>query len=265
MNKRKQSSYGKSRRYSKKVKKGTERWEQGAIWTQTRMIPELKYFDFTSASLNILLAGSSGGTVISGMFVPVLGSDFINRIGRKVQIQSIRVKGYYWPYNITTVVELPCQLSQLLILDRNADGISAPNLGDIIAGTNGSISPTGTSFRQPNTRKRYKILRQLDTYTPQCAFITQTGVGFGTALNTGTGTLNTTFALCNDSMRFDYYIDAHKAKIGATIFNASSTGAYSDIEANALLMFLYAGVPTSQTYNASWNVSMTSRVAYTDC
>jgi len=242
-----------------------ERWDQGAIWNQTKLAPELKYFDITNGAQDILQAGSTGGTKDIFTFTPVLGTDFFNRIGRSCQIQSIRIHGYYWPTNITTIVEAPTLLCQALVLDHNPNGVAAPNMGDIWAGTNGSTSGTGTSFRAPNTRKRYKVLYYDQRLGPQCAFITQAGVGSGTALNTGTGVLNTTVAIdSTQKLTFDHYVDAKKSKIGATIFNNASAGTYSDIEENALMLWFWAGAGTGVTYNGSWTAVYTSRVSYTD-
>jgi len=243
-----------------------EKWEQGAIFNSRKFLPELKYFDVTSGGLVINQAAATGGSANSLIFVPIVGADFNARTGRAVQIQSFRMHGFYWATNITTIVELPALLCQALILDRNPNGIAFPQFGDIfLNATTGTTSGTGLTFRNPNTRKRYKTLHYEQALAPQCAFITQAGVGSGTALNTGTGVLNTTVALdSTQKLTFDYYIDARKAKIGPTIFGANNSGVYSDVEENALLLYFWAGCEVSQTYNSSWTAVYNTRVCYTD-
>jgi len=258
----------KPRKGGAKKKMTAERWQQGAIYTNRKLLPELKYFDALSGGLQINQAGATGGSVNSLMFIPVLGTDFFQRTGRACQVQSIRIHGYYFPFSITTVVELPSLICQSLILDRNPNGVAFPNFGDIWKSANSSTVPgNGLMFRSADTRKRYKTLHFEQTLTPQCAFITQAGVGTGTALNSGTGVLNTTVAIdSTQKLTFDYYIDGRKSKIGPTIFNQTDGGTYSDVEENALMLWFWAGAATGpgQTFNDSWYAVYHTRVAYTD-
>lgn len=228
--------------------------------------PELKMFEVSVALAGILDPSLAKACDLTTQFVPVLGTDIYQRIGRRVQIQGIRVHGCWFGENITTVVE-PQQMGfQALVLDRGPDGTTAPAMGDIWRNPNSAaIGTNGFTYRNPNTRKRYKILKMEEKLLPQLAFITQAGVGAGTALNTGTGVLNTTVVLdCTQKLTFDYYISAKKAKIGPTIFNQNNAGIYSDVEENGLMWWFWVGNCGAATTNQSWGVTMCTRVTYTD-
>lgn len=215
-------------------------------------LPELKAYDLTQVLAGILPAGNTGGNVQSNIFVPTLGTDFTNRIGRKCQITSWQIRGHFVWTDSATHVEDQVLLCWAMVLDRQPNGAAAPTMNDIWSGTNGTTQATGTSMVNLNNRKRFKILHFEQKCTPYVVSASQ-------AL--------TTVNQLDQSVSYsiEAYIDFRKLKIGPTIFDAANAGAYSDMTENALSLWFWVGTPAGTVSNGLIDCNYTSRVRFYDC
>lgn len=113
-------------------------------WTNTK--GELKYKDIDSA---IYQCDSTGFVVNLNQMAQ--GDDVINRIGRQINNQSIRIHGYISPNDTTT---LPNYVRILLVWDAQPNSAGAvPAITDILSGAS-SVSNTNL-----DNRERFTILR----------------------------------------------------------------------------------------------------------
>lgn len=105
--------------------------------------PEHKFIDTTAATYLATTTGSV--TLINGI---ATGTDYNNRLGRKVEFTSVHVKGYVYPED-TTVVESFARL--MVVWDSDVDGV-APTITDILA------QSSSISFNNLNNRNRFRVL-----------------------------------------------------------------------------------------------------------
>lgn len=136
--------------------------------------PEIKAVDIPVTSWNINT---------TAQIVPInliqAGSTFCNRIGRKVEMASVRVSGMIRPAGNTTTVQDYARV--LIVYDRQTNG-ALPAISDILQTTNQSTTNTTTSFSgiNINNRDRFTILRdnryELPTVTDTAGVLTNKGL-----------------------------------------------------------------------------------------
>ena len=120
---------------------------------QRQARPELKYSDS-----NISGAINTTG-LVTLLHVPVLGTDFTNRIGRKTLIKSVFLRGLL-SRDLTTASALACQCRMILVLDKQPNG-AAPAITDILVAAN------SYSQLNPNNRDRFRVIRDyVETLQP---------------------------------------------------------------------------------------------------
>lgn len=112
--------------------------------------PEPKFVDYAFSGGSIV-GGTPGVTLISGVGT---GTDYTDRIGRKVQWKSLRIR--FSVYQSTTATLATVRV--LVVCDRNNQG-AVPNASEIVANT--ASSETATNFAN---RERFRVL--LDEYLP---------------------------------------------------------------------------------------------------
>jgi len=170
---------------------------------------EKKFYDNSSARYN----AKASDPVIKLLFVPVLGSDYNNRIGRKTVMKSLYIRGHLRlkaAANLDHATPCPAQQARLIIFcDMQPNG-ATPNLTDLLTGAD------ATYQLNPNNRDRFKIIKDklysFDTYE----------------VNTLNGWAQ--------SGRTGYDIKIYKKLNMETIFNATNAGTIGDINTGALYM-----------------------------
>jgi len=170
---------------------------------------EKKFYDNSSARYN----AKASDPVIKLLFVPVLGSDYNNRIGRKTVMKSLYIRGHLRlkaAANLDHATPCPAQQARLIIFcDMQPNG-ATPNLTDLLTGAD------ATYQLNPNNRDRFKIIKDklysFDTYE--------------------VSTLNG----WAQSGRTGYDIKIYKKLNMETIFNATNAGTIGDINTGALYM-----------------------------
>lgn len=240
--KRRRLSQGGTKRYAKrrmtKVKTAFKRRlaplaSRGFFAPRSFGRAERKVFDVTTGTIDVLTLGS-----IVELCIPQLGSDFTQRIGRKILMKSLYLRymvGVKEAFNMTVGSTIAPGLCRLIVfVDYQPNG-AVPTVTDLLAGT----SPLAQL--NLNNRDRFKILRD----------ITHTFDAFQLlAANASPAWCKT--ITCNE---------VYKKINVECIFNATSGGTVADINSGALYTLFISTNPGGGTH---YQYSMTSRVRYTD-
>ena len=180
---------------------------------------ELKVFDVTLANSGVNTTSS-----ISCINLPVLGTDFTQRIGRKTVTKSIHIRGYLLiEYALTNAIGgAPGQMARMIILNDLQPNGALPVITDILAQAN------PTAHLNLNNRDRFRVIIDkqwaLDPYT------------FNTTATTSQSSQGNVNA-------FNVY---RKVNI-PTIFNATNGGTIADINTGALILVWIGSVVAGAT------------------
>nr|AOV86227.1 putative capsid [uncultured virus] len=129
---------------------------------------ELKVFDMgdqLAVAGNLLVKDMTFNGFVQPIFIPKLGSDFNNRIGRKCVLKSVYLKWRCFPnyveepqaaiYN-AAFTQPQTMVRVLLVWDTNPNGV-IPEIEDILQKTSTNV-PDPFSFINMNNRDRFRIL-----------------------------------------------------------------------------------------------------------
>lgn len=194
---------------------------------------ELKAFDVTTGQIDVLAAGS-----IVELCIPQLGSDFNNRIGRKITMKSIYlrlmvgVKEAFGMTAVNTVAPGMCRL--ILFADYQPNG-SVPAVTDLLVGI------SALAQLNLNNRDRFKVLRDI-TYSFDAFQLLAS---------------DASPAWCKTITCDEVY-----KKINVEcIFNGTNGGTVADINSGALYTLF---ISTNALSGTHYQYSMSSRVRYVD-
>lgn len=126
-------------------------------------LTERKYFD-SNVAVNIVAISSSwsGAEVdpvtLNTLCVPVLGSDYNNRIGRKIQVLSIKIRGSFGVPAQTSQVsaDTPSKVRLALVLDKQTNATQL-NAEDVFS--SGGAADAINMFQNPAFFGRFRILK----------------------------------------------------------------------------------------------------------
>lgn len=202
--------------------------------------PELKFVDLAQTALTGRLAATP--PVAQPILFPVQGAAAFNRIGQKITLKSLRVRGVVT--NILTSVQ---QMARIIIVyDRQANA-ALPIWTDVIGAVVSGGGPSSTIMDgiQLANRDRFIILADEQYNLPS---VTNT---------TGVLTNMAYPQEKNPSMfNFDRFI---KLKDMETHFNNTNGGTFADIQTGSLSLFFAV-----QTTDSSWSLTWSARTRYTD-
>lgn len=194
---------------------------------------ERKVNDIATATYQVNTTGSF--TLLAN---PSLGSDFNNRIGRKVLLKSLYIKGRVITEAAVALTEsfVPAQQGRLIVfVDMQPNG-AAPAVTDLL------VEATPSSQLNLNNRDRFKVITdKLFSFDP---FVYNQTVGFLASTN-----------------RQIYNLKKYKKLNLEVIFNATNGGTIADINSGALYMF-WIGSRVSGTSDI--NAILSTRVRYAD-
>lgn len=171
---------------------------------------------------------------------PVLsGAGFFNRIGAKLNMKSLRVRGFI--QNISTCVQDAGRI--IIFYDRQTNG-AAPSIDTLLQTRNnaGTASTTGLSEINLDNRDRFVILRDKHIILPSCT--NEAGVLTNYAPQITTQGDKSEFI-------FDEFI---KLKGLQTMYSAS-TGLVGDIRTGGLFMVLVCENSTAN-YQMRWSARL---------
>lgn len=178
---------------------------------------ERKYFDIASGSVKINATGS-----VSLICIPTLGSDFNNRIGRKIQIRSIylRMRALITAAEDMSQVAVAPQVGRImLVVDAQPNG-TLPSITDILVGNNVQ------SHLNADNRDRFSII--MDKELVFDAYQYGAGASAGWA-------------------RTIHYVKKYKKTNTQVIFNGTNGGTIGDIMSGAVYLVMLGNHVSGQT------------------
>lgn len=186
----------------------------------TTAIPEIKYFDSEYSGVAIPAVTSSWAgaeadpTTINGLCQPSRGDDVLNRDSRKIQVRTIRLRGY---------VRIPKQTNQTdednasfiricLVQDKLTNGVQL-NAEDVLS--SGAASDMVLAFQSTASFGKFKVLKDIML---------------------DMGDVNSTFDGTNIEQggQIKHWSITHKFKKPITVnFNSGNAGSIADIVDNS--------------------------------
>lgn len=170
-----------------------------------------------------------------------LGTDFYQRVGRKIVMKSLRVTGIIVPSG--SVATSASYMRMMVVYDKQSNG-AAPAITDIITDVNGS-GATGTNSyagKNLNYRDRFVILRDHAMLGPI--------VSAGGAIST--------YSIDPAAKDNGYLIDWYIPMDHEVVYRAD-VGSISDIATGGLYVIFYGSTAT-----ASWEFQGRARLRYKD-
>jgi len=204
----------------------------------TVMKPELKAFDIS--------AGFSYFTNVATfelLCIPKKGTDRFERIGRKIRLKNVHVKGKIFPSSLVTTNILPEYLRYLIIWDKQPNGVP-PVAADLLKDSTLAAVTNVYSFINLDNRDRFEILR--DVSFP-CA-----AVGLGPYENISP------LDEIKPSFNIDQFIPLNGKEM---VFNALSAGNAGDITSGALYVVTCC---QDLANDSKWVMTYSSRTRYYD-
>lgn len=136
-----------------------------------RAVTERKYFDSENAGITIQTkdddwTGTEVDPTANSLFTPVTGDDFNHRTGRKVQVLSLKIKGYLsilQNTNETQVYDVPA-VRIVLYQDKQTNGAQAQGENVI---SSGAADDAILMFQNPANFGRFRILKDKYFTMPQ--------------------------------------------------------------------------------------------------
>lgn len=197
---------------------------------------ELKVQDLASATYQVNTTGS-----ITLLAVPIVGADYNARIGRKVTLKSLFIRGRIGLENIAQLQQGTAtsgQQARLMIVVDNQPNGAAPAITDIL----NTAEPS--SHLNLNNRDRFRILVDREfSFDP---FFYST-------------VATQSFCMMNRTI---YNIKLYKRLNQEMIFNAVNGGTIADIASGALYMVWIGSVAAGTNTDA--NAIVSTRVRYAD-
>lgn len=195
---------------------------------------ERKYFDIDNATYAVNTTGS-----FTPLCLPVLGSDFTNRVGRKVVIKSVYIRGRVQLDAATAasnVASLGQQARFVIFVDNQPNG-AAPAVTDVLK------EAVPHSQLNANNRDRFRIIKD-KTYVFDPMIISNTATQAHAVMN-----------------RTVYDVKVYKKLNIETIFNGTNGGTIADVNSGALYMFWIGNVAAGTT---DATAPLTTRVRFDD-
>lgn len=212
------------------------------------MSPERKYFDATKASTNIAESTDWTGTEVdptaNSLFTPVLGTAINNRVGRKVAVHKIKIRGTIVPANNQDQADTLLQPNYRIILyqDKQTNGAQSQGEDVMAAPTTVATGNAFCSFQSLANFGRFRVLKD-KIYTPQSPV----------ANTDGANTTSQTATIVPFKMTVNF------RKPVLVHFNALNGGTIADIVDNSFHLLAQG----SSTQNGA-SILYESRVVYTD-
>jgi len=195
-----------------------------------RSTGERKVIDVASSTYQVNSTGSF--TLLNAC---VQGSDYSNRIGRKIVVKSVYIRGLVYPEAATGSAPV-IQCRMILLVDNQPNG-SAPAVTDVLN------TGTATSQLNLNNRDRFKIIRDQ-------TFVLGPQTWVAGPLISVSGSPSVHDVNCFAKINLE------------TIYNAGNAGTIADINSGALYM-LWIG-STVAASPGDGNAQVSSRVRFVD-
>lgn len=195
---------------------------------------ERKYYDIDNRTIDVNANGH-----FSLLSIPELGSDFDNRIGRKICNRSLYIRGKLAMEQANTPAAgtSAAQQARMIIFVDNQPNGAAPAITDLLK------EAVPQSQLNANNRDRFRVIKDKTfVFDP---FVIQT-------------TPTQAFAVGNRSI---YDLKIYKKLNIETIFNGTNGGTIGDINTGAVYMFWIGNAAAGTT---DLNATLTSRIRFDD-
>lgn len=196
---------------------------------QLGMKQEKKVIDINAAAYAV----EQTGTVLILANGCIAGSQNFNRIGRKISLKSLQIRGFLQPTDFSTNATLA---RMLVIFDKQANG-AAPTFANIVTSQNiaGTTSSVVTDMVNLDNRDRFEVIRDK-------MFV------LGRSNNTATQTSDTAFPLIVEE-----YIKLGNREV---VYNAGTAGTVGDIQSGSLYVIWISSEANASgvTFNGSFRL-----------
>lgn len=210
--------------------------------------PETKYFDATKAATAFVAtaaswAGSELDPAANSLFTPTPGSGINNRVGRKVALQKLKIKGLltFVKESGQTSVSTPPTVRLVLYQDKQTNGAQAQGEEVLQSAGTGAVANQLMTFQNLANFGRFRVLKD-KVYTFK----------FPVSANDAAAT---TISNVMSEIPFKYTIRFRKPVL--VHFNAVDGGSISDVVDNS---FHLIGMST----DTGTNITYESRCVFTD-
>lgn len=204
--------------------------------------PEVKFVDI--AATNLVFRGAGIPPTAVTLFVPVQGAAAFNRIGQKVTLKSLRIRGV-----VTNILTSLQGMGRIIVVYDKQANAALPTWTDLISNVSSAGAATNGAFDGINmaNRDRFIILADEQIWTPS---VTNTA-----GVLTNVGALNATDK--NPSMyNFDRFIRLRDME---SHFNNTNGGTFADLQSGSLSIFA-----VHSNTDSAWNIAFTARVRFSD-
>jgi len=217
---------------------------RGMLTRYSGRVPELKWVDI--GNNNLTSASYAAPVTPINLFQTVQGGAGYQRIGQRVQLHSLQIRGQIYP---TATQTGSCNLRVLVVYDRQANAAQCA-YSDVITNVSaaGTATQSITGFVNMANRERFIVLIDEVLWCP--ALSIAGGSATVTGLVTGSDKVQSMF-------NFSRYV---KLKGLETHFNNTNGGTYADIQTGMLTMFFAADGAGSTNWIFNWQ----SRVRFQD-
>lgn len=198
---------------------------------------ELKAFDVADTAANFVTSAGPP-TVVSNLNVPINGAELYQRVGRKIYMKSLHLRGTV--LNIATAVQ---DVLRIIVYYDSQPNAAAPTFANLMQDSNAAAGSTVFSEINLVNRQRFKILKDHQMITPSCT-------------NTAGVLTNLAYPQTDNELNFDFFI---KLKGLESVFNGTNGGTIADITSGALGFVIISGVT-----NNSWQLTYSTRLRYYD-
>lgn len=186
-----------------------------------KSIAQLHIFD-TNIALNSIVA--SAGTVVgTTLNACIEGIDTYHRIGKRIGMKYLHVKGYIQPTNASTVDDIG---RMMIVYDKQPNQASV-NLGNVITDSNAGGGSIGLSHRNASTLSRFTVLKDEMWYLPRA-----------TAVQAVVSNSNP------NPVQSQFVINWFLPLKGRETEYVANAGTYTDITVGALQMYFFTENPS---------------------
>lgn len=203
---------------------------------------EIKYVDFPTTQTNFALA--TAPPVATSLCFPVQGAAAFNRIGQKILLKSLRLRGNI--KNVATGVQAFGRI--IVVYDRQANA-ALPNWADLISAQTSAGATSTSCYDGINmaNRERFLVLADEQFNFPSVTFT----AGVLTNYEAITEKLPSMF-------NFDRFIPLKDMEMH---FNNTNGGTFADIQTGSISLFV---AMDSNGTAASWQFNYTARTRFDD-
>lgn len=214
---------------------------------------EVKAVDTLVTVIDLLTAGVVGAVPLN---VPVSGAGFYQRVGNKIAMKSLQIRGLIYPggANAAATVEQICRI--MVIYDRQTNG-TAPAVADVLLATkfDNTTETTASSPINMNNRDRFYVLMDMQVLLPAI------GVNGATAASTETIGIDIN-GNSGDANQGQYNINRFIKLKGLEAQYKGNNGNAGDVAAGGI--FVLAISSGDANASSSWKMAYSARLRYND-